>query len=244
MKAAPSVRVRRIQLALRRHHFDLGRSGVDGRFGPRTRAAVRRFQTQPRAQGRRHRRPPDPSRAAARDGLVDHRTGTGQRQHGTRRSRRRRRDARRRRRRPPPRPPATTSARPAAPAPATAPVTRRAAHGTGWAVPLAIGLLAAVLVALSAPMLWDPVPRPHRRADRAGRGLDHAQRAPNRRPRARRRPQPREDRTDGDAPSHPDRPRPGGGHREGTESARRRHRPGGGVSAPARPRSPEGGAVG
>jgi len=46
-------------------------------------------------------------------------------------------------------------------------------------VPLAIGLLAAVLVAVSAPMLWDPVPRPHRRADRAGRGRDHARQAPN-----------------------------------------------------------------
>jgi hypothetical protein len=46
-------------------------------------------------------------------------------------------------------------------------------------VPLAIGLLAAVLVAVSAPMLWDPVPRPHRRADRAGRGRDQARGAPN-----------------------------------------------------------------
>jgi hypothetical protein len=46
-------------------------------------------------------------------------------------------------------------------------------------VPLAIGLLAAVLVAVSAPMLWDPVPRPHRRADRNGRGLDHARQAAN-----------------------------------------------------------------
>src|SRR4029078_7035134 len=43
VEGAPSVRVRRIQLALRRQHFDLGSSGVDGRFGPRTRAAVRRF---------------------------------------------------------------------------------------------------------------------------------------------------------------------------------------------------------
>ena len=46
-------------------------------------------------------------------------------------------------------------------------------------MPLAIGLLAAVLVAVSAPMLWDPVPRPHRRADRAGRGRDQARGAPN-----------------------------------------------------------------
>jgi DNA invertase Pin-like site-specific DNA recombinase/peptidoglycan hydrolase-like protein with peptidoglycan-binding domain len=44
MKAEPSLRVRAIQMALRRHGYDLGAPGVDGRFGPLTSAAVRRLQ--------------------------------------------------------------------------------------------------------------------------------------------------------------------------------------------------------
>lgn len=44
MRAQPSVRVRDLQRALARHGYSLGASGVDGRFGPRTRAAVRRVQ--------------------------------------------------------------------------------------------------------------------------------------------------------------------------------------------------------
>ena len=180
MKAAPSVRVRRIQLALRREHFDLGSSGVDGRFGPRTQAAVRRFQKShgPRVDGVVGPR----TRRALRLGTVasHHRARTGQRHHAT--PTQRPQTAPRPATAPPPAAtsaPAVTSALPATPSPATAPATGRSGHGTGWAVPLAIGFLAAVLVVVSAPMLWDPVPRPHRRADRPGRGPDHARQARN-----------------------------------------------------------------
>jgi peptidoglycan hydrolase-like protein with peptidoglycan-binding domain len=44
MGARPSVRVRRLQRVLEREGFDVGPSGADGRFGPLTAAAVRRFQ--------------------------------------------------------------------------------------------------------------------------------------------------------------------------------------------------------
>jgi peptidoglycan hydrolase-like protein with peptidoglycan-binding domain len=42
--AEPSARVRRMQRILARRGFDLGPPGVDGRFGPRTAAAVRALQ--------------------------------------------------------------------------------------------------------------------------------------------------------------------------------------------------------
>ncbi len=44
MRAQPSVRVRELQRALVRHGYNVGAAGADGRFGPRTRAAVRRAQ--------------------------------------------------------------------------------------------------------------------------------------------------------------------------------------------------------
>jgi hypothetical protein len=44
MHAKSSVRVRQVQRALKHRGYDLGVAGVDGRFGPRTAAAVRRLQ--------------------------------------------------------------------------------------------------------------------------------------------------------------------------------------------------------
>jgi hypothetical protein len=45
MVAKPSVRVQTLQRTLVRRGYSVGRHGVDGRFGPRTARAVRRFQT-------------------------------------------------------------------------------------------------------------------------------------------------------------------------------------------------------
>lgn len=44
MHAKPSVRVRQVQRALTRRGYSVGAPGIDGRFGPRTAAAVRRLQ--------------------------------------------------------------------------------------------------------------------------------------------------------------------------------------------------------
>ncbi|MEA2383805.1 MAG: hypothetical protein QOH72_3776 [Solirubrobacteraceae bacterium] len=195
MTGSPSVRVRIVQRALRQRGYDLGATGVDGRFGPRTAAAVRRFQAR---------------RGLSVDGIVGRSTRASLRlargvtrgakkpaRHSQRRARRHRHTqtngpATTRPATPstavPAAPPATSTPTPNTPpttstvqapaaGPAATPTTAATDHnGTGWGVPLAIGAIAVFLIIASAPMFFDSAPRRRHRARRAGKAAETARR--------------------------------------------------------------------
>jgi peptidoglycan hydrolase-like protein with peptidoglycan-binding domain len=181
MKGTPSVRVRTFQRALRQRGYRLGPAGVDGRFGPYTTAAVRRFQ--------------------ARKGLtVDGIVGPSTRrslglarvaERATKPTRQRRGRAERRRHtrtndgasaRPAPNPstaapaptPTTTApstARTPAARPAPAPTPAAGHGGTGWGVPIAIAMIAMILLVVSLPLFWEPSRPQRQRARRAAKAI-------------------------------------------------------------------------
>jgi putative peptidoglycan binding protein/resolvase-like protein len=129
MAGPPSPAVRGIQRALLRHGYDLGRTGVDGRFGPITARAVRRMQSKA---------------GITVDGVVGPRTREAIRdmRHTTRRAAAERRHASKVRRIAPKPAPA------AAPRPVSATAGER---GTGWLLPAA-GASAALGACLAG--LW------------------------------------------------------------------------------------------
>jgi hypothetical protein len=191
MTGAPSVRVRTVQRALRQRGYGLGPAGVDGRFGPRTAAAVRRFQAR---------------KGLAVDGIVGKSTRRSLRlartvgQRGKRPARQSQGRARRHRHTQtnktapgaatpstavPPSTPTTTT--PAAPSTVQAPASGPAATpstvatgghtGTGWGVPLAIGAIAAFLLVAASPLFSESG---RRRRRRAGKAAEITRRTPDR----------------------------------------------------------------
>jgi peptidoglycan hydrolase-like protein with peptidoglycan-binding domain len=129
MRAQPSVRVRELQRALVRRGYSVGASGVDGRFGPRTRAAVRR------AQHRHHVRV---------DGVVGPRTraalGLGARSARAAGQHRRASTTKQRARSLRPATPVATAPRPAASAPAPTPAASTPAPTPAASTPAPVPL--------------------------------------------------------------------------------------------------------
>jgi DNA invertase Pin-like site-specific DNA recombinase len=145
MGAKPSRAVRRVQRVLHGRGYSLGRPGVDGRFGPLTDAAVRRFQA---------------DRGLAADGIVGPKT----RKVVSRLERRQQRSASARRTGSAPRkaslPTLVTTSPPAA---KTAPAAAKDDQGTsaGWLVVIALAAaVAAFCVAIAASVLRRPDRRP------------------------------------------------------------------------------------
>jgi hypothetical protein len=170
MTEKPSVRVRALQQALLRRGYSVGRFAVDGRFGPRTARAVRRFQAA------RHLRV---------DGLVGPKTRAALRR--TRRSvatttdRRRHSVTEQRTTRASQRPTATTpDPSPGAPAPSSrsterpAPAPLQLDSGLAWwRSPVLLGILVALIGAFGAVALT----RRQRRATAAKYHRAHLARA-------------------------------------------------------------------
>jgi DNA invertase Pin-like site-specific DNA recombinase/peptidoglycan hydrolase-like protein with peptidoglycan-binding domain len=145
MGAKPNAAVRRVQRVLHSRGYSLGRPGVDGRFGPLTDAAVRRFQA---------------DSGLAADGIVGPKTNkvVSRLERRQQRSSPARRTGSRTKKAAPPK--LVTTSPPAA---KTAPAATKddASTSTGWLVVIALAAaVAAFCVAIAASALRRPGRRP------------------------------------------------------------------------------------